>query len=444
MDGTITENLIAALLRKDKTHLPSYPVSYSDWEKVVNSAEKHGLSPLLFFQLRVLNRLSDIPHDVQRQLSEAYLKGSARGTHFSIELTRILASFNKKGISVIVLKGPHLAEEIYKDWAVRPMCDFDLLVRVTDVSQANEALKDLGYEASKDFITEIETRYNAHSPIFAKKGGFFVELHWNLELPTGPFSIDLNGVWERAEKTNIAGIDTLVLSNEDLLLHLCIHMSYRHHFALGILPLCDIAETIHCLKKRIDWGKLLKLAEGWRVQRCLYLTLYLSKELLGAEVQADFLRKLQPHDFSTSIAAAATEQIFCQSHTQLPMNHNLSQLWGNKTLWDKGMIFMRKAFPSREFLSAMYAADPTSKRVYFYYLVRLKDLLSRYGKTVFTLLKKDKDVLAQVHREEQGNMLVQWLTSRQPSLAINHISDTDILTMHASLRQLLERNRTAR
>jgi hypothetical protein len=410
----VTENLIAALLRKDGSdlpHLPSHALSSSDWEEVLNNAEKHALSPLLFLRLNELNQLSDVPNDARLQLRNAYLKSSARGTHLSIELTRILAHFSKRDISVIVLKGPHLAEEIYRDWAVRPMCDFDLLVRIADISQASKALGELGYRASKNFTPEIETRHNAHSPTFVKEGGFFVELHWNLELPAGPFIIDLQGVWARARRTNIAGVDTFVLSNEDLLLHLCIHAAYRHHFAFGILPLCDIAEAIRCLKDQIDWGKLRTRAQQWKAQKCLYLTFYLSRELFGGQADANFLRELQPPDFSMAIAAAAMEQVLCQPSIPLPMNHNLSQLWGRHAFLDKGMFVMRKAFPSRDFLSSMYAADPSSKAIYFYYIVRLKDLLLRYGRTVFALLKKDRDAMAQVHREEQGNILVQWLTS---------------------------------
>jgi hypothetical protein len=51
----------------------------------------------------------------------------------------------------------------------------------------------------------------------------------------------------------IAGCDSLTPSPEDLLLHLCPHISYQNRFAFGLPPSCDIAETISRFDSTLDW-----------------------------------------------------------------------------------------------------------------------------------------------------------------------------------------------
>ena len=70
-----------------------------------------------------------------------------------------------------------------------------------------------------------------------------LEIHWHIDRSSHPFTIDLDGMWERALPAIIAEVEALVLSPEDLLLHLCLH-TCKHKLTGGLRPFCDIAETI--------------------------------------------------------------------------------------------------------------------------------------------------------------------------------------------------------
>ena len=385
----------------------------SDWEEVIRLAKEHRLAPQFFVRLNKLDKLSDLPAESAQRLRNMYLSSVARGLQLSSELAEILDHFNKTDIPVIVLKGPHLAEMVYKDWALRPMGDFDLMVKKEDLARAAEGLKVLGYEASAEFHLEAQIKFHNDLPMLSKQNGFIVDPHWTLELPTSPFKIDIEGVWQRARKTTISGTDALVLSPEDFLLHLCIHAAYHHRLSFGLLLLRDIAETIQCLRGEIDWEKLINTAEQWGAGRCLSLSLYLSKELFAAEAPSEVLKKDLFSDSDLNISEIARERIFGTSAGNLPLTHNISRLWGERGFWDKAEIFLKNAFPSTYALAAIYPVNPSSKRIYLYYPVRLKDLLVLYGKTVFSLFRRDAHTIEQIKKEEQGNILVDWLTAEE-------------------------------
>ena len=57
-----------------------------------------------------------------------------------------------------------------------------------------------------------------------------IDMHWNLDLSIANLPIDVDGVWERATSGMLAGVGVYALSPEDLLLHLCTHLAFHHHF----------------------------------------------------------------------------------------------------------------------------------------------------------------------------------------------------------------------
>jgi hypothetical protein len=382
------------------------------WEQIVSMAEQHGLAPQLYDRLEAIRRISALPDDLGQRLRTRYIGGVARGMQLSSELASLLEHFNKRGISVIVLKGPYLAEMVYRDWALRPMADFDLMVKKDDLARAVRALKESGYEASAEFNIDAQIKIHHDLPTLRKQDRFLIELHWTLELPTGAIKVDVDEVWRRARKTTIAGQDTLVLSDEDFLLHLCVHAAYHHRFSHGLLPLRDIAETIKSLEGRIDWCKLEKISGLWGADRCLFMSLYFVKELFGLDLPPEVRKRNLLDDVDSRVIEIARERIYRRACDSLLMTRNISRLWGMSGLREKAKFFLANAFPPPVVLATMYPANPSSKRIYLYYPVRLRDLLARYARTVYSLFRCDAYAVEQVRREEQGNILGDWLVSK--------------------------------
>ena len=85
---------------------------------------------------------------------------------------------------------------------------------------------------------------------------------------------------------------TLVFSNEDLLLHLALHLIYAGGCAGHARTLCDIGATCHRLAEAIDWSRFVTLAEGYSIGKELYHALHLARELVGARVPATAFTEL--------------------------------------------------------------------------------------------------------------------------------------------------------
>jgi hypothetical protein len=384
----------------------------SDWEEVISLAKGHRLTPQFFVRLNKLGKLSDLPAESAQMLRNMYLNSVARGLQLSDELATILGHFNKRDIPVIVLKGPHLVEMVYKDWALRPMSDLDLMVKRHDIGRAVKALKEIGYAASLDLCSEAEIIDHAHFPHLRKLNKFIVEPHFTLEAPASPFNIDIEGLWQRARKTTISGVETLVLSNEDLLLHLCIHAAYHHRFSFNLLPLQDIAEAINCVGKRIDWEILIQRAAEWNASRCLSLTLSLARELFDIEIPTALLERGLSEGQDQGIVEAAKERLFGTSVDLLHLTDNISLLCERRGFWSKAEIVVKRLFPPPVVLSTMYPVNPASKSVYLYYPVRLLDLIRRHAKTILSLRRREASTAEQIRKERQGHMLIDWLTAK--------------------------------
>jgi len=413
MTITTAQNLLLSILstRADTSRAKLIEqLSISNWNNVIQEAEKHGVAPLVHARIRTYYPNISLPSSIERKLRKKYLRKSGSSILLYNELSKVLEHLKNNDMPVIVLKGPHLAEAIYGNRAVRPMNDFDLLFRKDDLTKIGKKLEELGYTASRYYSVEAECAVHSDFPAYIKPGSIGIEVHWTLESPKSPFNIDIDGIWQRAWQAKIAGVDTCVLSIEDLILHLCIHASYHHRLTFGLLPFCDITATLSRYQKEIDWELLIHRAYQWRAGNTLYLTLLLTRDLMDADVPEAVLEELEPNNLDPEVLNWAQEQIFSAPVGSLLMTYNLSRLWGNHRFQYKAATLLQAVFPSPEVMATKYPISPSSKRIYLYYPIRLKDLLFQYGRTSWRLFRRDRKAMAQIEREERGNALVEWLS----------------------------------
>ncbi len=381
-------------------------LSGADWDALLDLAARQSVSPLLYRRLVARGLETSVPADIMQGLRRAYLVNAARNLRMHHELGKIMSGLRQGGIPVIVLKGMFLADVVYGNMALRKTGDIDLLVPQDDLTRSEEVLTALGYHSLRSFSVDInvDLATHKHLPPFVKPNMAWVEIHWSVTNPSQRYSIDVAALWERAKPATVAGVDVLTLSAEDLLLHLCLHTSYQHQFALGLPPFCDIAATIRHYDDDMDWAQVRQRAEQWGWLRGVHLVLHLAKELVGAAVPDEVLRGLRPFGFSETIAAMAKELLFSD---RANTSSKVTQLWGSKRLQDKAVHLFRTVFPSPLNMSRMYPAPPNSPRIYLYYPVRLVDVLRRYGPMTYRLLRGDQKMISLA---ECKNVLVDWLS----------------------------------
>ncbi len=381
----------------------------SDWIDLVQQARQESISPLLYRYVTDSSSQSDVPDTVAEMLQTDYLNSALRNTGLYHELVIILKALKREGISVILLKGVHLAKYVYGNPALRPMADIDILVKKNDLFKAEKILLELEYissEQDKD-IREAYIQQHHHLPLLIKKAAVPVEIHWTISSSLRrPFTIDIEGLWERACPVLIADCEVWTLSPEDLLLHLCIHaVSANKYYKDGMRSFFDIRETIRHYRDELDWDRFVFCTRRWSADKVAFLTMYLAKSLLGAEVPHEYLEILRPKSFTPQLAEDATNRIIekTRMHANVTYNVSYNKLTRTKSFLETITILLNRLFLPKKQMAALYQLSPHSLSIYFYYFVRLKDLHIRWSRSIWKL-KRQKQAAAR-----QAD-LIDWLT----------------------------------
>ena len=208
-----------------------------------------------------------------------------------------------------------------------------------------------------------------HLPMMRKAPETGIELHWAPFWPSRLAGMANDGYWARSCPATIAGVPTRVLSPEDLLLHVCLHDACDlacGPFGLGLRPLCDVAEIIRHYREILSWREVQARAVEWHAERCVYLALWLAKELLGAEVPESVIEGLCPRDFEERWAAAAIKQVL-EAPEALSRGPSLQQaplrVWAQscRSQWRRGSnesfarAVLRAVVPPREHMARYMA-----------------------------------------------------------------------------------------
>ncbi|MEW5869573.1 MAG: nucleotidyltransferase family protein [Chloroflexota bacterium] len=410
------DRLLCNLLRLDESPPVSLEgLSDQDWQALLQRARQQGLGPLLNMRLRALPGAAAIPEAALQALQRQHLESGVSALQRLYRLESVLETFQQADIPVIALKGVHLAATVYEDDSLRPMADCDLLLHPRDLEQAERLLHRLGYSNARRFWIDYEMRVSHELPPFCIAGGPTVEVHWTLLVPSLPFSIDLEGLWQRAIPLQVGSQCILGLSPEDLLLHLCLHGPTQHLMRTGVRLIYDVAVTVQHYQAAIDWGVLEQHARQWRAIRPAHLMLYLAKELFGAPVPPAALQALQPEPDDPKVVEIATQLAFPALPKNVSFSPGLASLAEAPGLRDRLRLIWERVFVPPEKLARDYPVLPGSPRVWLYYPVHLVDLFKKHLPSVWKLVRGQPESLAAAqyvyHRQALEEELLARLTS---------------------------------
>lgn len=379
-----------------------------DWDYLTSASYAHGIAPLIYHNLYRSGVVSMLPPAAAETLRSSYYSNAVRNLLLHNELQKVIHALRERRIDVIVLKGAALADTVYSDRALRPMSDIDLLVRKKNLTDAEAQLLDMGYTFEEN--TETKEYYQQHHYhwVFVKRSAPKIEIHWHIARPTSPFRIDIDGLWQRAGPFKMAGTEALVLSPEDLLLHLCQH-PWKHSLTGGVRPFCDIAETARYYRDQINWRRVIALSSEWKTNPCAFLGLTLAKELFDAPIPEFVFKELKPHNFDVAIIDWARERLLSHPESS-PFSADLLVLLGKgHCLKERFGALKRVVSPSA--LVSCDLSPEASKKKSFCYARRIMYLLQRYGLVAWQLLFGDQKARATAQREENQLRLTKWLSS---------------------------------
>lgn len=221
----------------------------------------HGLTALLYRSLR--SSIHPSPSsDLRDRLKPSFLRMAVVNLQLSRELAAILEACQAAGLDVLLLRGFAMAA-LYKDadeLTARPMQDLDLLVRREQLSDIAQVLVSMGYQEIDRRPGFARTFSYTLEFVRASCGGLLlVEPHWTIAYP--PFSdrIAMDLVWKRAVNRKVVGMETRLLSPEDLVLHLCVHLIHRRESA-PFLWYYELDRLLRCEASSLQWPLICEMA----------------------------------------------------------------------------------------------------------------------------------------------------------------------------------------
>ena len=198
------------------------PVDEAALGALLALAEEEGVLALATAHLRGL-RLT-LPPAVADSLLRIERDSAIAAFFFSAQLEALLRAFRQRGIEVVPLKGPCLAERLYGSAALRSCRDLDLLVRRADLAQAEALLREI------DFLPDEADDYHRQWI----RGTLTVELHHDVENPL-TFDFHVDQAFQRALPATFQGEPIRQFVPEDELLYLCLHAAHHRYERLSLV-----------------------------------------------------------------------------------------------------------------------------------------------------------------------------------------------------------------
>ncbi len=388
-----------------------------NWEEVLESSSWYGIALLLYHNLNKIQEGCLIPKDVMDKLKKTYYGNVTRNMDLYEELKRILEAFHEKGVKVIVLKGAALEKIVYGDIGLRPMYDIDLLVKKEDLPYAEKIVSELGYLFKGNESPEWYRQNHKEICYIHPERNIPVEIHWHISMKSHPARICVNdtsiieGWWKHAKNIEFNGIKALILSPEDLIIHLCLHF-LKHRFMTRngsfssrctLIQMCDIFLTLKHYKGEIDWEVFKCKTEKYGIDIPIHTSLFIVNKFIGEndDTLYNALNIFTSESLDNESLQLIEKRILIREDKLNVIPTHFIQSQAAYSLKEKVGTLRSHIFPNPESIYNRNSIPLSSKGLYLYYLIRPFSLLLKYGKIIFVIPRIKEDVI-----------LKRWISSK--------------------------------
>ncbi len=403
-DRFATQRAWLALLEGDS--VPSQALTGRQWSWIADEATRHHLRGVTYRRMADSPSAERVPPEVRERLRSFYLETAGRNAVLFRQTSQIIKDLAARGIPVLLLKGIHLARFVYAEPGLRSMADVDIMVRREHLAEAEGVFIERGFGPSPRPDLAEWCTWSHHLAKLVKEGAPVVELHWSIQRPASPFRVDLEGLWQRSRATTLDGAPVRLLSPEDLVLHLAIHLAHQHHFRRAALKgLMDLTTVIGAEGSGIDWQALAERSIAWGASGHLYTSLRLAADILAAPVPASLFPMLPRQRADEEIVAVAHRYILMLDAV-LPTSY--LKLARGGSLRERTKLLLGAVFLPRDRMEALYGLRPGTPLLFPYYGRRLVSLLWRRGGLLLHTLFRSRVIQRTIDREQDQLLLERW------------------------------------
>jgi len=290
-------NELFAIADKGKVSEITRNWTYEIWQEARLKAQIHGIASLLFCSYSDNGVLNYLDKSFTDYLSSQYHFNRARIQRIQKVLHSILIESDVSGVTVMPLKGSLLINEYYKNPAIRPMADIDILISEDDESRIGKIMASIGYHLKLDIPRHRVYISNTHiSSMIGEHpdNPLTIEVHTKICCSIGSDLYDITRhIWENTERGFLGYKLATKPSRAMLLMHLLIHTAHhQYHGSLRAIQLYDIFKIAEDIDIN-EWTMLLRIIESLECEKLIYLSIAAADEFIPISVPDFVLTRLR-------------------------------------------------------------------------------------------------------------------------------------------------------
>ncbi|MDJ0957163.1 MAG: nucleotidyltransferase family protein [Arenicellales bacterium] len=251
---------------------------FHQWSVLIELFEEHGLAPLVYDQIKTQDL--QVETDAIKILKGLTVRHRRHWQALQKALFEIASLFRTHHIDFLCLKGAALSNMLYPAPSMRPMCDLDILVAPGQATQAQQLLRDAGFDTQMAFTGYLKKHH--HLPAATRRIDqelVMVELHTQALSPDMRTPIDWDRLSESKRPFTIDEQRFYTLGHLDMLRHLCLHTFTRIE-KVRLIGVVDMIRYATVYKDEIDWDRVKRdYPFVLNAFRCLQLLVSLPTEL---------------------------------------------------------------------------------------------------------------------------------------------------------------------
>lgn len=284
----VLELLSAHIRGEEMTELPKD----MDWEAVLQIAQIHGLTGILWYQCR--EALRDNP-GILTQLHRGFLSDVFRDTCRGQDFREVADALTAAGIPVLSMKGMLLRRD-YPVPQLRTMGDVDLVIRPEDRSRSHEVMTGLGFSCMVD----------NHAVWTYTRDVVTYEIHDHMMYEDLANSVDYRGYFDRVWEHAAPGPDGVWIPEAGYhFLYLMAHNAkHTMNKGNGFRAYLDLVFFCRGEGRNLDWPRIARELEKLRLLEFTKTCFALCESWFGVKMpipgralEEDFLEEITEKTF---------------------------------------------------------------------------------------------------------------------------------------------------
>ncbi|MBI2567760.1 MAG: nucleotidyltransferase family protein [Candidatus Schekmanbacteria bacterium] len=283
---------------------------------LVSVASAHGMLPLLGAYLGDHPELS-VSAAARATVARQRRCHTARNLLLAAELVRLVAAFERAGISALCYKGPVLAMAVYGSLALRQIRDLDLLVHPHDVIAARQVLRAAGYATKVELPRRWDWLYRQtyhEQPFVSGANAVFVDLHWRLTPPHFSLPLRFEDVARRGTAVAVGSAGAAAVPAPSALDSALIHAVHGSYHLWSRLEWVAVMGAYCARRLPLDWAAAVSLARQIGAERFLALGAWTAHHLLETPVPPELYWETRRWPAVSEHAVAAARRTLEQAN----------------------------------------------------------------------------------------------------------------------------------